>query len=150
LPPPLRKLLYPFYVLAYHWIRNHYGIILFWTTSVSRRVIIPNQGNVNIHGKSVIGDDCVIRQNVTIGGVNNDRNDGPILGRDVQIGAGAVIIGAIHIGDGARIGPNAVIMSHVPAGAIAVAPAARIIMPGQRPAAQPTRAEQEHDVSALH
>ena len=81
LPAPLRKLLYPVYQFAYRWIRNRYGITLFWTTSVGRRVIIASQGNVSIHFNAVIGDDCLIRQNVTLGGISNDRNDGPALGR---------------------------------------------------------------------
>jgi serine O-acetyltransferase len=145
LPVPLRKLLYPVYQFAYRWIRTRYGITLFWTTSVGRRVTIANQGNVSIHFNAVIGDDCLIRQNVTLGGISDERNDGPTLGRQVHIGAGAVIIGPIRVGDGARIGPNAVIMSDVPAGAIAVAPATRIIMPRTRPSTLQPGAGGNHD-----
>lgn len=53
--------------------------------------------------------------------------EAPILGNRVQIGAGAVVLGAVRIGDGAIIGANAVVMSDVPAGAIAVGNPARII-----------------------
>jgi serine O-acetyltransferase len=84
---------------------------------------------VSIAKDAEIGDDCVIRHNVTIGGVSGARPDGPIIGSGVEVGAGAVIIGRIRIGDGARIGPNAVVMTNVPAGAIAVAPATRILEP---------------------
>jgi serine O-acetyltransferase len=134
LPAPLRKALFPVYILAHCWIRNRYGINLFWTTKVGRRVIIANQGNVTVHEEAVIGDDCIIRQNVTIGAVSDDRPGAPVLGRAVHIGAGAVIVGRIQIGDGARIGPNAVIMSNVPEGAMAIAPATRIVETRRKPA----------------
>jgi serine O-acetyltransferase len=66
----------------------------------------------------VIGDDCVIRQNATIGALGGERPlEAPRLGRGVQVGVGAVILGPVTIGDGARIGPNAVVMTDVPAGA---------------------------------
>ena len=91
---------------------------------------------MTIHKDCIIGDDCAIRQNVSIGGVNRGNNSGPVLEAGVEVGAGAVIMGAIAIGEGAKIGPNAVISCDVPAGAIAIAPATRIL--GGRP--KPTRA----------
>ena len=73
----------------------------------------------------VIGDDCLIRQGVTIGAATK-RHESPVLGDRVEVGAGAVIAGAITIGDDVVIGPNAVVMSDVPSGSIVASAPARV------------------------
>lgn len=79
-------------------------------------------------GNCTIGEGTAILQNVTIGIKMRGENDGfPVIGANVLIGAGAVICGKIHIGDGAVIGANAVVLCDVPAGARAVGVPARII-----------------------
>ncbi len=129
LPTPLRKMATAIYGVLFAFVRNFYGIELVYTTRVGRRVVIAHQGNVVIHGNSEIGDDCLIRQNVTIGAARHDRvsEEAPKLGHGVQVGAGAVIMGKVRIGDGVRVGPNAVVMTNVPAGATVFATPARII-----------------------
>ncbi len=72
-----------------------------------------------------IGRNCSIIASVTLG-LRNDRAF-PVVGDGVFIGAGARILGGVHIGDGARIGANAVVISDVPAGATAVGVPARIM-----------------------
>ena len=134
LPSPLRQCLLFFYEIGYIFLRNIYKINLYRTTVVGRRVVFGNQGNITIHRQTVLGDGCIIRQNVTIGGISKAKNVGPILEADVEVGAGAVIMGRITIGKGAKIGPNAVITQDVPAGAIAIAPATRILEPRRAPA----------------
>ena len=75
-----------------------------------------------------IGNDCIIRQGCTLGNRSLDaRFDAPILGSNVNVGAGAKILGAVKIGDFANIGANAVVLSDVPAGATAVGIPARIV-----------------------
>jgi serine O-acetyltransferase len=69
---------------------------------------------VVIHKNAVIGRNCVIESNVTIGGRNNDRNV-PVIGNNVLIGTGARILGNVHIGDKSIIGANAVVIHDVPA-----------------------------------
>jgi serine O-acetyltransferase len=118
-----------FYLVAQLGIRNVYSIELTSMAQVGRRLRIAHQGGVTIHPSVVIGDDCLIRQNVTIGIATDDATAAPQLGDRVEIGAGAVIIGGITIGDDARIGPNAVVTMNVPARAMAVAPPARVIPP---------------------
>ena len=108
-----------------------YGIEVPLEATVGRRVQFAHQGGIVIAADAVIGDDCLIRQNVTIGAAD-DGYPSPRLGHGVRVGAGAVIIGDITIGDHVRIGPNAVVMSDVPQGASVVAPAARIIVPPPR------------------
>ncbi|MEP6958273.1 MAG: serine acetyltransferase, partial [Nitrospirota bacterium] len=105
------------YRFMFRFIRNHYGIELPATTIVGRRFLIGHQHGIVIHPKAEFGDDCTIRQNVTIGQVDNVRKGGAKFGHRVNIGVGAVIVGGITIGDDVRIGPNAVVMTDVPAGA---------------------------------
>ena len=83
-----------------------------------------------VHDNAVIGNNCHIFQNVTIGSKwPNGICDGtsPIIGDNVMIGAGAVIIGDITIGDNVSIGANAVVLMDIPDDSIAVGVPARII-----------------------
>ena len=73
---------------------------------------------------AVIGAHCQIYQNVTIGEVGHKA---PVIGEGCQIGAGAILIGDIRIGNHAKIGAGAVIFCDVPAGCTAVAQPSRII-----------------------
>ena len=79
-----------------------------------------------VNSGSVIGDDCVLRQGVTIGN-NGITEQFPVLGRSVDVGAYAQIIGGVHVGDNARIGAHAVVLQDVPAGSTAVGVPARVI-----------------------
>jgi len=91
------------------------GIVIGGTAEIGRRLVIKH------HGASVIGDDCIIRQGVTLGIRRvSHPNAAPHLGNRVDIGAGAKILGHVHIGDGATIGANAVVLCGVPVGCIAV------------------------------
>ena len=75
-----------------------------------------------------IGDDCTLYHGVTLGGTSwNKGKRHPTLGRGVVIGAGAKILGPILVGDGAKIGSNAVVVRDVPPGATAVGIPARIV-----------------------
>jgi serine acetyltransferase len=108
--------------------RNYYGIELPYNVVLGRRVVIEHQGAIVIHGNCVIGDDCILRQGVTLGVKTIDRpSDAPRLGARVNVGAGAKILGAIKIGSDATIGANAVVLGDVPARAVAVGIPARVI-----------------------
>ncbi|MFZ4537051.1 serine O-acetyltransferase [Propionivibrio sp.] len=102
------------------------GIELHCETRVGRRLLIEHFGGIIISGDTVIGDDVVIRQGVTIGLMHTGQRGAPVIGNRVDIGAGAKILGAISIGDDAVIGANAVVIRDVPAGALAVGVPARI------------------------
>lgn len=119
--------------------RNVYGIEISERTHIGRRLRIAHQNGIVIHGLAVIGDDCLIRQGVTIGAVGGGRGGrlrgqpgAPHLGNRVEIGVGAVLAGPIRVGDGAIIGPNAVVMTNVPPGAIVASPQSRIVAPPPR------------------
>lgn len=142
-PRVLRSPLAHLYHVLYRWIRNHYGIELYWTTRVGRRLTIAHQGGIVIHPRAEIGDDCLIRQNVTIGAASVERTaEAPRLGHRVEVGAGAVIVGRVTIGNDVRVGPNAVVMTHVPSGATAFAAPARVMLRATRRRAHGARAPQ--------
>jgi serine O-acetyltransferase len=104
------------------------GIELQCETKIGHRLRIEHFGGIIISGDTVIGDDVVIRQGVTIGLRRTNERGAPRIGNRVDIGAGAKILGNIVIGDDATIGANAVVLKDVPAGALAVGVPARIII----------------------
>ncbi len=79
-----------------------------------------------ITGKAVIGSNCVILQQVTIG-FNSFTGGAPVIGDNVFIGAGAMIIGAVKVGNNVRIGANCVVVKDIPENGTVVLPPARII-----------------------
>ena len=103
------------------------GIMLPYTVIVGRRVRLEHFGGMILIARA-IGDDVIIRQNTTFGiARKEDLYEWPVIGDDVDIGAGAVILGDVKIGRGARIGANAVVVKDIPSGAIAVGVPARIL-----------------------
>jgi serine O-acetyltransferase len=115
------------YRIMYRRMRNYYGIELPWSTVIGRRVAFHHQGGIVINGATVIGDDCIIRHNSTMGIRRLDDLGCPRLGVGVNVGVGAVLLGPISIGDGASIGANAVVIHDVPAGCTVAGNPARII-----------------------
>lgn len=116
------------YGMLYRKVRNTYGIELPYTVELGRRVIIEHQGCIVIHGNSVIGDDTIIRQGVTLGLRYLDRpTEAPSLGSRVNVGAGAKLFGNITIGSDVNVGANAVVLSNVPDGATVVGIPAKIV-----------------------
>ena len=117
----LRAPLSVLYRMMFRHVRNHYGIELPYSATVGRRVVFEHQSGIVIHGNCVIGDECVIRQGCTLGIRREDEPDrAPVLGRGVSVGAGAAILGGVHLGDGSQVGANAVVLRDVPAGATVV------------------------------
>lgn len=114
---PLRKL----YGLIGRLLCSFHGIELPPTARIGRRLLIAHQSGIVVGSGVVIGDDCLIRQNVTLGAIGSDGpEDGyPVVGDRVQFGAGAVAFGPITIGDDCLIGPNVVIRNSLPAGSLA-------------------------------
>lgn len=152
----LRAPLSVLYRMLYRRVRNVYGIELPYSATVGRRVIFEHQSGVVIHGAAVIGDDCVIRQNVTLGIRREDEPDqAPRLSRGVSVGAGAVLLGGIDVGDGASIGANAVVVKDVPAGATAVGVPAKILngkaieLPHDAPTRLPKNGKEKHPLEGV-
>lgn len=129
----VRALAFRLYRFLHVVVRNYYGIELRASAQIGRRLYIIHQHGIVMHGQLVMGDDCVIRHGATLGLVGSARGRagqlGPTTGSRVEIGAGAMIVGPITIGDDVKIGPNAVVMRSVPAGSVVTAPPARIMSP---------------------
>jgi len=105
------------------------GIEIHPGATIGRRVFIDHGMGVVIGETAEIGDDCTLYHGVTLGGTSwNKGKRHPTLGRGVVIGAGAKVLGPILIGDGAKIGSNAVVVREVPPGATAVGIPARIVL----------------------
>jgi len=139
------------YKVAYKLVEWLCGISLPYTVRVGRRVRLWHHGGMILNAAS-IGDDAHVRQNTTFGVVRTDHNfELPRIGRRVDIGVGACLLGDISIGDGAVIGANAVVLKDLPPGAVAVGVPARVIRvneprhdepaPAEPPPTEPASAE---------
>jgi len=114
------------------------GIELPCEASVGKRFKIEHFGNIIVSGDAVFGDDVVVRNGVTIGLRRTGVRGAPVIGNQVDIGAGAKILGRINIGNHVVIGANAVVIEDVPPNSIAVGVPARIL--ARRRAGQAKRA----------
>ncbi len=96
---------------------------------IGERVFFDHAMGVVVGETAEIGDGCTIYQGVTLGGTSlyKGAKRHPTLGKDVVVSAGAKVLGGFLVGDGAKIGSNAVVIKPVPAGATAVGIPARII-----------------------
>jgi serine O-acetyltransferase len=125
-----------------HVARFFTGVEIHPGAVIGRRVFIDHGMGVVIGETAEIGDDCTLYHGVTLGGVSwNQGKRHPTLGKGVVIGAGAKVLGGFTVGDGAKVGSNAVVVKPVPAGATAVGNPARIVEPG-RDAAREAKARE--------
>ncbi len=117
------------------------GIEIHPAAKIGERVFFDHAMGVVVGETAEIGDGCTIYQGVTLGGTSlyKGTKRHPTLGRNVVVSAGAKILGGFVVGDGAKIGSNAVVIKPVPAGATAVGIPARII---------PSKAGESADVAA--
>src|SRR5512139_1768117 len=121
-----------FYFLARllsHLSRFLTGIEIHPGAKIGRRVFIDHGMGVVIGETAEVGDDCTIYQGVTLGGTSLYRGTKrhPTLGRSVIVSAGAKVLGGFTVGDGAKVGSNAVVLKEVPAGATVVGIPGRIV-----------------------
>ena len=121
------------------WIARLLSVFARWLTGIEihpgakigRRVFLDHGLGIVIGETTEIGDDCTIYQGVTLGGTSLYKGvkRHPTLGKDVVVSAGAKVLGGFTVGDGARIGSNAVVLKEIPAGATAVGIPARVLHP---------------------
>jgi serine O-acetyltransferase len=104
-----------------------FGMKLDYTVKVGRRVKVEHFGGM-ILGAREIGNDVVVRQNTTFGIRSiEDLNAKPIIGDFVDIGAGAVIVGNVTIGENSIIGANSVVFTNVPPNSVVMGVPGRVI-----------------------
>ena len=116
-----------------HLTRWFTGIEIHPGALIGNRVFLDHGMGIVIGETAEIGDGCTIYHGVTLGGTSlyKDAKRHPTLGCNVVVGAGAKVLGGFTVGDGAKIGSNAVLTTPVPAGATAVGNPARIIQAEQ-------------------
>ncbi|MBP6775998.1 MAG: serine O-acetyltransferase [Piscinibacter sp.] len=126
-----------FWKRGWHWLgrftsnlaRFLTGIEIHPGARIGRRVFIDHGMGVVVGETAEIGDECTIYQGVTLGGtaLTKGAKRHPTLGRGVIVGANSQVLGGFTVGDGARVGSNAVVLKPVPPGATAVGNPARVI-----------------------
>ena len=119
-PAPARKLCSMVYKILFKLIQILTGIELPCEAVIGRNFVIDHFGGIIISGYARFGDDCRIRNGVTVGLRHVEDPRAPVIGNNVDIGAGAKLLGPITIGDNVAIGANAVVLCDVPANCIAV------------------------------
>ena len=119
-PAILRKGFSLLYRIAYKLVQIVTGIELPCEAEIGKNFIIDHSGAIVISGFAKFGDNCRIRTGVVVGLRRVDEPCAPVIGNNVDIGAGAKVLGPICIGDNVAIGANAVVMCDVPDNSIAV------------------------------
>jgi serine O-acetyltransferase len=119
-PAPLRKCLSLVYRLLFKLVQIVTGIELPCEVEIGRNFIIDHFGGIVISGYAKFGDNCRIRNGVVVGLQRVDDPGAPTVGDNVDIGTGAKLLGHIRIGNNVLIGANAVVITNVPDGSIAV------------------------------
>lgn len=133
-PRLLRRLfLIPWYAI-FKLLESVLGISLPLGLQIGGGLRIWHFGGIFLNRQTVIGRNCTLRQGVTLGS-RYDDGPSPILGDDVDLGTYAQVLGAVKIGDRARIGSLTVVLTDVPADCTAVGVPARILASPARPAA---------------
>jgi len=123
----IRKPFSLIYKILYKIIQILTGIELPCEVEIGKNFRIDHFGDIIISGFASFGDNCVVRNGVTVGLRRVDDPVAPKIGNNVDIGAGAKILGNIIIGDNVAIGANAVVLKDIPPNSIAVGIPARII-----------------------
>ena len=126
-PVILRKLFSLLYRMLFKSIQIITGIELPCEVLIGRNFVIDHFGGIIISGYAKFGDNCRIRNGVVVGLRRVEEKFAPVIGNNVDIGAGAKLLGPIHIGNNVLIGANAVVLSDVPDDSIAAGVPARII-----------------------
>ena len=127
-----------------HFARWFTGIEIHPGAKIGERVFFDHAMGVVVGETAEIGDGCTIYQGVTLGGTSlyKGAKRHPTLGKDVVVSAGAKVLGGFEVGDGAKIGSNAVVIKPVPPGATAVGIPARIIPSKEGQSADVTEPQQ--------
>lgn len=119
-PAILRKACSLLYKVLFKLVQILTGIELPCEAEVGRGFVIDHFGGIIVSGYARFGDNCRIRNGVTVGLRRVEEPAAPRLGNNVDVGAGAKLLGPITIGDNVVIGANAVVIADVPANSIAI------------------------------
>lgn len=105
--------------LYYNGMQSKYGFQIPYSTKIGGGLFLGHYGNIVINSKAIIGKNCNIAQGVTIGAISFGENKGcPEIGNEVWIGANAVIVGNIKIGNNVLIAPLSFVNRDIPENAV--------------------------------
>lgn len=111
------------------WVRFRTGVEIHPAAQIGRRLFIDHAMAVIIGETTIIGDDCVLYQGVTLGGTGKETGKRhPTLGNNVMVGVGAKVLGNITIGDNSKIGGGAVVVHDVPPNCTVVGVPGKIVI----------------------
>jgi serine O-acetyltransferase len=119
-PALLRRVFSLVYKILYKLVQILTGVEFPCEVQVGRNFVIDHFGGIVVSGFARFGDNCRIRNGVVVGLARVDDPCAPTIGNDVDIGAGAKLLGRITIGDNVLIGANAVVVRDVPPNSVAV------------------------------
>ncbi|RCU49465.1 serine acetyltransferase [Corallincola holothuriorum] len=122
----LRRLACLFYFPIYRLFETLTGISIPKEVDIGGGLRIWHFGQIFIHPKVVIGENCTLRQGVTLGNRRSD-DDVPVIGNNVEFGANCIVIGSVTIGDNVKIGPMSLVLDDLPDNAVAVGNPAKIV-----------------------
>ena len=124
--------------------RHNTGIEIHPGAQIGKGLFIDHGMGVVIGETTIIGDNCLLYQGVTLGGTGKDKGKRhPTLGDNVMVGAGAKVLGPINIGNNVKVAANAVVLKDIPDNCTAVGVPARIArMAGQK--------VQQQDLDQIH
>ena len=108
------------YKILFKFVQIITGIELPCEAIVGRNFVIDHFGGIIVSGYARFGDNCRIRNGVVVGLRRTEEPCAPVIGNNVDIGAGAKLLGRIKIGDNSIIGANAVVLDDVPENSIAI------------------------------
>jgi len=138
------KLVYLFFAWNLQRLRIKYGIHIFSSTKIGSGFLIGHMGGIVVNSEAVIGMNCTILHDVTIG-VSDivGEQAAPVIGDNVYLGSGARIIGPVKVGDNVVVGANCVVVKDVPENAVVIGVPARIVSyaGANRSAYNPTKRE---------
>jgi serine O-acetyltransferase len=123
-----RIFLVPLYVLLHHHVRSTWGILIQRRAELGPGLYIGHFGGIFVHEDVHAGSNLTLSQNVTIGISGEGVHRGtPVLGNNVRIAPGAIVVGKIRVGNGVHVGPNAVVLRNLPDNTLANASPLRVV-----------------------
>lgn len=125
----IRYVFYPMLFIYKIYTEFLLGIELPAGTSIGNGLRLYHGVGLVVHKGAVIGSNCILRQAVTIGnkGEGEQAKLLPVIGNNVEFGAGAIVIGNVKVGDNSIIGAGAVVIRDAPPNSLVVGPASRVL-----------------------
>jgi serine O-acetyltransferase len=125
-PAPLRRIVLVPWWFIFRLLEAFVGVSLPLGVQAGGGLRIWHFGGIFVHPNTVIGRNCTLRQGVTLGNRRNE-GDAPTLGDNVELGACAQVLGAVHVGHGAKVGAMSLVLNDVPPGSTVIGIPAAVV-----------------------